>query len=195
MWAMKEDTREKLLTVALGLIQVQGFNNTGIGQILKEAGVPKGSFYHYFPSKDDLGYALIEVYSQGLFEHVNAYLTGFSGPALLALRSFFENLVSVFKLEMAHCNCLLGNLGQELAGQHEGFRIAVRRHFVEVERLLTEKFEQAKQEGDLNPNADSQMLAQMLFAGWEGGLMRAKIEKSTANLEFFIQHFFEHLPR
>ncbi|MES2934899.1 MAG: TetR family transcriptional regulator C-terminal domain-containing protein [Pseudomonadota bacterium] len=192
---MKENTRDKLLTVACDLVRVQGFNNTGLGQILKDAGVPKGSFYHYFPSKDDLGYALIEVYSANLKEHLSAYLDSFQGPALLALRSYFESLADIFTKEFSYCNCLLGNFGQELAAQHDGFRVAIRTHFMDIEQLLAACFEQAKAEGDLDTSVDSTMLAQMLFAGWEGGLMRAKLEQSATNLDYFIKHFFATLPR
>ena len=84
---MKENTRDKILQAALELIQVQGFNNTGIGQILQIAAVPKGSFYHYFPSKDDLGYALIDLYSERVKQHVAEHFAQHPGPALLAFTS------------------------------------------------------------------------------------------------------------
>lgn len=195
MRAVKTTTRDKLLQVAHGLVMVHGFNNTGIGQIVKDAGVPKGSFYHYFPSKDELGFALIENYSRLVKQRLKDHLAASSDPALIALRSYFEQLAGVFREDFAYCNCLLGNMGQELAGQHEGFRQVVHQHFAELEQQVANVFEQAKTEGSLTEDADSQLLAQLLFSGWEGGIIRAKLAGSTQNLNHFIEHFFSTLPK
>lgn len=192
---VKTTTRDKLMEVSLRLIMVQGFNHTGIGQIVKEAGVPKGSFYHYFPSKDELGHALIEAFGQAMQSHLQAYLATYDGPALSALRSYFEQAALTFGQQFDCCNCLLGNMGQELAGQHEGFRTLVRQHFVELEAIVAATLEQAKAEGDLAADADCRWLAELLFSGWEGGIIRAKLEGSSHNLERYIDHFFGSLPR
>lgn len=195
MRPVKTTTRDKLLEVAHGLVMVHGFNNTGIGQIVKDAGVPKGSFYHYFPSKDELGYALVNDYSRMIKQHLQDFLQAQQGPALHRLRAYFVTLAQAFRHEFGHCNCLLGNMGQELAGQHEGFRRLVRQHFVELEGIVATTLQQAKAEGDLAPDADCQMLAELLFSGWEGGIIRAKLEGSSQNLEGYIEHFFGSLPR
>jgi TetR/AcrR family transcriptional repressor of nem operon len=56
---MAKDTREKILNAAAQLIHRQGYNRTGLQEILTTAGVPKGSFYFYFKSKEDLALALV----------------------------------------------------------------------------------------------------------------------------------------
>ncbi|UQN08158.1 TetR/AcrR family transcriptional regulator [Deinococcus sp. QL22] len=190
---MQHDTREKILKVAHGLVMVRGFNNTGLSEILKEAGVPKGSFYHYFPSKDDLGFALLDRFSAALLADLNQFFSTHEGTALEALRAYFEHLTVLFKDEFSLCNCLLGNLGQELAAQHEGFRRAVKQHFDEIEQCLAEQFERAKREGDLDSSVNSLSLARLLFSGWEGSLIRAKLEQSADQPAAFIQFFFDRL--
>jgi AcrR family transcriptional regulator len=61
---MADNTRDKLIGVSVELIMLKGFNNTGIAEILSKAGVPKGSFYYYFKSKEDLGLAVIDHYGK-----------------------------------------------------------------------------------------------------------------------------------
>lgn len=195
MSPVKTTTREKLLEVAHGLIMTHGFNNTGIGQIVKDAGVPKGSFYHYFPSKDELGYALVNDYSRMVKQHLLDFLATHEGTALQRLRAYFVELARLFREQFGRCNCLLGNMGQELAAQHEGFRTLVRQHFLELEKIVAATLEQAKAEGDLATEADCRLLAELLFYGWEGGIIRAKLEGSSQNLERYIEHFFGSLPR
>ncbi|SMB78958.1 TetR/AcrR family transcriptional regulator [Deinococcus hopiensis] len=190
---MHHDTRAKLLEVAHELVMVHGFNNTGISHILKEADVPKGSFYHYFASKDDLGFALLDRFSALLQAHLRQFLSAYEGTALEALRAYFEQLTVQFTDEFRLCNCLLGNLGQELAIQHEGFRTAVRQHFNEIEQCLAQQFERAKGEGDLDPSWNSQDLARLLFSGWEGSLLRAKLEQSADHPAVFVRFFFGRL--
>lgn len=192
---MKTNTRDKILEVAHRLIMVQGFNNTGIGQILQEAGVPKGSFYHYFASKDELGYALIDNYCNMILWYLDEHFQNHQGPTLAAMRLYFEKAAGMFQQEFSLCNCMLGNLGQELAAQHDGFRQLLRERFVAVEQRLTQAFERAKSEGDLAPDANSEQLARILFFAWEGGLMRAKLEQSADDLEHLVAHFFDSLPR
>lgn len=192
---MKTDTRERILHAASRLVMLHGFNHTGIGQILLDAGVPKGSFYHYFPSKDDLGYALVNAYGEAIMQHLQNSLQQHPGSSLQALQDFFLQLITVFEQDFGQCNCMLGNLGQELAGQHAGFREVLQRHFQQVERTLAAALTQAQNEGDLTRDQDTLALARLLFSGWEGALMRAKLEQSPLLLRQFVQHFFQGLPR
>ena len=55
--------KEKILETGAQIVRRKGFNNTGLIEVLKETGVPKGSFYFYFSSKEQFGLALIDVYT------------------------------------------------------------------------------------------------------------------------------------
>lgn len=190
-----DDTREHLLATGEAVIRGKGFAGVGLSEILTEAGVPKGSFYHYFPSKDDLGYALVNAYGEAIMQHLQNSLQQHPGSSLQALQDFFLQLITVFEQDFGQCNCMLGNLGQELAGQHAGFREVLQRHFQQVERTLAAALTQAQNEGDLTRDQDTLALARLLFSGWEGALMRAKLEQSPLLLRQFVQHFFQGLPR
>lgn len=191
---MKRDTRERILQVARELVLVQGFNHTGIGQIVKESGVPKGSFYHYFESKDELGYELLNAYCAEVFEVMDHCLSQPGQPALQLLRGYFDGAVRYFAEDFNRCNCMLGNMGMELSGQHEGFRTLLQRHFQAVETRLATCFKAAIDRGELPADSQPERLAGLLFAGWEGSLLRARIDRSPEPLRCFIEHFFSTLP-
>lgn len=187
---MADSTREKLIEVSVQLIAVKGFNNTGIAEILGQAGVPKGSFYHYFKSKDDLGLAVIEQYGSSLREGLDLTLSNTRGSPLTRLRAYFDQVLVYIEPDQRRCNCLLGNLGQELALQSEVMRKAIHQHYQAIEKRLAECLADAKAAGELSASADESLLARMLFASWEGCLVRAKLEGSAQPLREILDLYF-----
>lgn len=187
---MAENTRDKLIALSIKTMAIKGFNNTGIAEILTQADVPKGSFYHYFKSKDDLGFAIIDEYGQRLHQDMIKYLETASGSALTRLESYFNAILGYFEGDFGLCNCLLGNLGQELAMQNAAMRDAIFARYRVVEATIEESLRQAKAEGELAPHADEKVLAKMFFASWEGCLVRAKLEQSAQPLRDLIDLYF-----
>ncbi|HEY7886058.1 MAG TPA: TetR family transcriptional regulator C-terminal domain-containing protein [Cellvibrionaceae bacterium] len=190
---MSEATRDKILTVSIELMAVKGFNNTGIAEILARAGVPKGSFYYYFNSKDTLGFAIIDHYGQQLTEGLASVLSTGKGLPLERLRAYFEGALGYFQQDFTLCNCLLGNLGQELAMQNEPFRQAIFKHYQAIEALLAKCLKEAKAAKQLAASADEQSLARMFFSSWEGCLVRAKLAGSPAPLRELISLYFDQI--
>ncbi len=192
---MTDNTRDKLIETSLQLMSVKGFNNTGIAEILGLAGVPKGSFYHYFKSKDDLGLAVIGYYGLLLHEGLDKVLNNAPGSPLTRLRAYFDQLLAYIAPDYSRCNCLLGNLGQELALQSDVMRLAIHTHYQRVEKRLAECLADAKAQGELSAFADESLLARMLFASWEGCLVRAKLEQSVQPLRDLLDLYFGSLLR
>lgn len=112
------ETRERLLDVGSGLINAQGYNNTGINAIVLAAGVPKGSFYYYFASKEDFGLAVIDRFDAHYRSKLDAAFNRPRMAPLKRLRGYLENgMADMIKADFCS-GCLIGNLGQELAGRH-----------------------------------------------------------------------------
>jgi TetR/AcrR family transcriptional regulator, transcriptional repressor for nem operon len=187
---MTETTRDKLIAISIQTMAIKGFNNTGIAEILAIANVPKGSFYHYFKSKDDLGFAIIEQYGQQMRQNLESHLAIAQGSALTRLKSYFTQILGYFEANFCSCNCLLGNLGQELAIQNPAMRDAIFAHYRAVEKVIEGVLQQAKVEGELIASAEEGMLAKMFFAAWEGCLVRAKLEQSAQPLRDLLNLYF-----
>lgn len=188
-----ESTRERLLNAGIQLFAVKGFNHTGIAEILQSTNVPKGSFYHYFKSKEDLGLAVIDSYGQYLLDGLNSVLSVSSGSSLSRLRAYFEAAIAYFEadISLSRCNCLLGNLGQELALQSDSMRLAVLKYYLRIEARFSECLVLAQQEGELARSVDTVQLARLLFSSWEGALVRARLEQSARPLRDLLVLFFD----
>lgn len=191
MAAMKtNDTRNLILQTGADLIGMKGFGATGINGILTAAGVPKGSFYHYFSSKNDFGLAIIDTFAEEYGAKLDQILNDRSRSCVDRLRAYFATGFD----DMASCNCtrgcLLGNLGQELAGQNETFRIRLNSAFCAWEKRFERCIADAQSSGDIDVGIEPSDAASFLLSGWEGAILRAKVVKSTEPMERFVRVFF-----
>ena len=121
------DTHELLLRAGLEVLTEKGFSATGIDEILGRAGVPKGSFYHYFASKEAFGLALIERYGEFFARKLDRHLGNRGLPPLERLQAFVDDArAGMARLDYRR-GCLIGNLGQEMGALPESFRARLRR--------------------------------------------------------------------
>jgi AcrR family transcriptional regulator len=124
---LAQSTRARLLAVGLARVQEQGWAATGLDALLRECAVPKGSFYHYFASKEAFGYAMLESYQTSYLERLERYWGAGNGPMdAAALRhavlGWAQEMVELMRAHGYRRGCLVGALGQELAATHPGFR-------------------------------------------------------------------------
>lgn len=189
------ETRERLLEHGAELFNSQGYNTTGINAIVQAAGVPKGSFYHYFASKQDFGLAVIDRFDAHYRNKLGAALDAPHTPPLDRLRRYLESGMREM-IDADFCSgCLIGNLGQELAGRAPAFRRRLEQVFSGWAARFTACLDEARQRGDITSAATNRELAEFLLSGWEGALMRAKVTHSTAPLQAFITVYFSQVLR
>lgn len=189
------DTRQALIRCGVEVLTEQGFMATGLDGILKRVGVPKGSFYHYFASKEAFGLAILASYAAYFSKRLDQWLLNASLSPLERLAGFVQHS----KVSMARYGyrrgCLVGNLGQEVSVLPEGFRDALESIFLDWQRRLCECFDAAKQAGELPMHADCAELAAYFWIGWEGAVLRARLVQSDRPLNIFIAGFLRGLPR
>jgi TetR/AcrR family transcriptional repressor of nem operon len=176
-------TREQVLNHAASLIRERGFRATSIGDLLERAGVQKGSFYYYFPSKEDLGHAVLDRWIEELRGRLIDYLRSPEGPPPLErIGAALDGFLS--EQESAGCRggCPFGNLAIELADVHEGFRTRISAAFRELSDAFGSLIQRAKADGDLAPHADPRRIGEFLVASIEGGILLAKVHKSPEPL-------------
>jgi TetR/AcrR family transcriptional regulator, transcriptional repressor for nem operon len=189
------DTREALIRCGVEVLTEQGFMATGIDGILKRVGVPKGSFYHYFASKEAFGLAVLESYAGYFARRLDRWLLDESLSPLERLAGFVQDS----KISMARYGyrrgCLVGNMGQEVSVLPEGFRAALETTFLDWQRRLCACFDAARQAGELPVRTDCADLAAYFWIGWEGAVLRARLVQSDSPLNTFIAGFLRGLPR
>jgi TetR/AcrR family transcriptional regulator, transcriptional repressor for nem operon len=191
----KDSTKNKILEHAAQIIHKKGFNNTGIQEILESAEVPKGSFYFYFKSKEDLGLALIDYYAEGLASRWKTVLAPSQTGYLKRLERFFEE--TRIGHEQAECKsgCPIGNLTQEMGALNDAFRTRLKEVFSGVKGAIRTCLAQAQVEGDLSPALDPEATADFILNSWQGALLRMKAEGHTGPLVLFQKMIFDHVLR
>ncbi|MFG2124221.1 TetR/AcrR family transcriptional regulator [Streptomyces sp. NPDC048710] len=178
------DAREKILSAAWSLIEERGYSALGVAEICKAAGVPKGSFYYFFESKEALALAVIDEHWAGQKRTWRAALRGDAEP-LSRLRRLFEETEAAQRAGQQSCGtvsgCLFGNLALEMSNRTEAIRARLQEIFdaqVEmVDSVIAEGVE--RQEVDV---ADTREAARAVVAQLEGQVLFAKLYNSPHRL-------------
>ena len=189
------DTYTDLIQAGTEIIAQQGFSATGIDAILKAARVPKGSFYHYFKSKEEFGLAVIDAFAERLEQRLQTFLDDPEVSPLDRIRNFLENALARF--QQTHCTkgCLIGNLGQELADVNERFRSRLEEVFALWKDRFADCLKEAQAKGQLSADLDPGQVAGFILASWEGAILRSKVMKSTQPMKDFIDIAFTSILR
>lgn len=183
--------KEDIVQVGLDLVLSRGFNPTGIEAILKQANIPKGSFYNFFSSKEEFGLAIIDKF---VAERGEVFSPIFSDESLLPLervKKSFETLIAIFEGDDCSKGCLLGNLGQEMSDQCENVRQRLEESLQMWSKRLTTLLLQAQKENTIPANLDVEILAENLISSFQGALLRSKVKKSPEPLRNFIHLYFD----
>ena len=190
-----KDTKAELIRSGLEQLTESGFASSGIDQILKKVKVPKGSFYHYFASKEAFGHAVIEHYANYFAKKLDACLLDESHSPLARISNFVEDAKVGMIRHQFKRGCLVGNLGQEVDLLPESFREELIGIFNCWQHRLANCLEAAIVAGEISSAANCELLAECFWVGWEGAVSRAKLVQDAKPLENYFNHFISALPR
>src|SRR5882757_2835278 len=149
----RPNTKEQLIVAGLNALLQKGFNGVGVQEITEQAGVPKGSFYNHFESKEALGAEIVERY--GLNSTRRAILLDKTVPPLQRLRTHFETLNASFIKSKFERGCLLGNFSAELANQSPVIRESLVTLFERWTKDLEVAVADAQSEGAVSSDRDA----------------------------------------
>lgn len=186
---MTATTRERLLESGLAMLLRHGYHDLGIQAVLAHTGVPKGSFYHHFRSKEDFALQVVDRYMAEVHAGLDAALGDESLPPLDRVRRFFELSEQKYRAE-GYLGCLLGGLGQELSGVSEVFQTKVEACFAAIAARIATVLETARRRGDLAADADPAEMADLLVDCWEGAALRCRLRRSPAPLHRMLDFYF-----
>ncbi|UOM35030.1 TetR/AcrR family transcriptional regulator [Acuticoccus sp. I52.16.1] len=188
--ARLEEARDRLLRAGVAMLTERGFGAVGLEEVLGTVGVPKGSFYHYFGSKSEFGLALIDSYAAYFAAKLDRWFLDESRAPLDRLRAFVADARAGMERFGFARGCLVGNLGQEIGALPEPFRARLSAVFADWESRTARCLEAARAAGEIAPEADCRHLARAFWIGWEGAVLRAKLERSAAPLDLYAETFF-----
>lgn len=173
------DVRTHILATGQRIMAGKGYSAVGLTEILTAAGVPKGSFYHYFGSKDAFGVAMLERYFDEYLAELDDTLA-LPGLTMAArLLRYFGAWQTSQSFENCQGKCLAVKLGAEVADLSDAMRAVLRRGTQGIVERLARAIAAGVAEGSLAVDADPAAVAGTLYQMWLGASILVKVERDT----------------
>jgi TetR/AcrR family transcriptional repressor of nem operon len=185
------DAREQIIAAGTRTVLRKGYNGCGIQEITALAGLPKGSFYHYFASKEALGAELVRHYGESGPRRLG--LADKSIPPLERLRRHFESTSDLYIGMQYERGCLLGNFSAELANQCPLIRARLAALYSDWTQDIESAISEAQRTAAISTNAHAGRLAMFLLDSYEGAILRARVEKSRHAFDAFMRVVFTQI--
>jgi TetR/AcrR family transcriptional repressor of nem operon len=171
--------RENILAVGQRIMSGKGFSAVGLNEILTEAKVPKGSFYHYFESKDAFGEALLSSY----FDDYLAELDSVMAQPGLTMAQRLLNYFDMWRANQSFLDCqgkcLAVKLAAEVADLSEAMRAVLNRGTSAIIARMADAIERGVAEGSLAVDDSPRQVADSLYQLWLGASVMVKIVRGT----------------
>ncbi|MDT5307445.1 MAG: TetR/AcrR family transcriptional regulator, transcriptional repressor for nem operon [Mycobacterium sp.] len=179
------EVRKNLLAAGLDLVHARGFAASGVKHITDAAGVPKGSFYAYFPSKEAFAAAILAHYWADIETRLLPILDA-DGSAQERISQFFHRLADDHEAGDFLLGCLVGNMSLELGGSSELVRAELVGILDRWDGALAACVRSGQQgSGDVRGDLDAGELAAQLIEAWEGAALRGKVTRSRIPYDRF----------
>lgn len=179
-------TRDRLIEAGLASIHAHGYAATGVQEITAMAGVPKGSFYNHFASKAAFGLAVLDAYWEAALPAM-ALLEEGGRPMPERIIRHFRAVQEQLRVVGQECGCLLGNFAIEAPVAGPVIRQRVAQFMADWTAALAAALRVGADAGDIRRDIAPDDLAQLLVAGFQGCIQRAKVEPSAATFDAFYR--------
>lgn len=181
------DTRQHILSVAKALILGKGFSAVGLNEILKTADVPKGSFYHYFDSKEHFGTVLLENYFDDYLAVLDEALNVRGDQAALPLLfDYFGGWKHNQCSDITSDKCLVVKLSGEVSDLSEAMRLALKKGTQRVIARIAECIQHAVDNKEISLADDAEVVTKELYYLWLGATLVTKVNHTPDAFDIAI---------
>lgn len=190
---MRTDAKKRILKAGARIIQHKGYNDAGLQEILDSAGVPKGSFYFHFKTKENFGLQLIDYLSEFFLERADELLEAEGENCIERIKTWLDWQADSLKTNDFKGGCPFGNLSQEMAGRNDLFRDRLDDVFGRLREKLSAILLKAQERREIVCEYEASDAADFILNAWQGTLLQMKVAKSMAPRESFDRMVFGHL--
>jgi TetR/AcrR family transcriptional repressor of nem operon len=179
----KHIKRERLLDQGVTLLLEKGYHATGLKEILDTVKIPKGSFYMYFESKERFAAEAIHHYIEPFILRLSTHLQNPQLDGLAALKAYYGELIAEVEQSGFKGGCLLGNLMGEIGDTSPLCQKALLDAVDRYADLQKAALQRGQKEGRVRSDKTAQSMADLMLNGWQGALLRMKVEQSVEPLK------------
>jgi len=177
------NVRQHILDTAKPIILGKGFSAVGLTELLSAAEVPKGSFYHYFKSKEAFGKALLDSYFANYQKTIAELLKNGGGTASDRLMRYWQLWLDTQATDGMDGKCLAVKLGSEVSDLSESMRVSLEQGTHRVIELIADCIIDGQQDGSLPRHIVATDCALALYNLWLGATVLTKIRRDRSALE------------
>lgn len=175
--------RKRIVEAARSIVGERGFNAVGISQILDVANIPKGSFYHYFDSKEAFGEELLRIYMADYLQKMDTLLSPQVGNAADQLFAYFRFWQETHVDGKTGDKCLIVKLAAEVSDLSERMRRILDSGTAQAIERIASTIAKGQQEGTVRRGLEAQSLAGALYQLWLGATLMVKITHRSQPFE------------
>lgn len=187
------DTRQQILDTAQNIILGKGFAAVGLNEILKTAGVPKGSFYHYFNSKEHFGSELLESYFDQYMVMLDEQLSDGNSRAVDRLIGYFDNWKISQCGDTTTDKCLVVKLSGEVTDLSESMRLALKHGTHRVTNRIAQVVQEAVDNNEIKIDGDAKTVTEELYYLWIGATLLTKVNRNPDALHVAMNALYARL--
>ena len=186
-------TRDKLLQAAFNEIHLHGFQAASIANILRDTGLTKGALYHHFPTKQELGLAVIkEVVNDQLDLMIFQRIRESKRPVQTLLQIIDESRNQT-QMEAISLGCPLNNLMQEMSPLDKNFQICLNGILSIWQSAVEDALRSEKNAGGIRSDVDCHAAALFIVSAWEGCIGIAKSQQSLKNFSLCMKQLHSYV--
>lgn len=186
----KQFNREKVLAKAMDLFWSQGYEATGMADLLKHMGIGRQSLYDTFGDKRSLFIQALREYADGKSAEIINQLRA-PGSALENVKSLLKHMMALAEDQRG---CLMVNVTAECGSQDADIVEVLQQCHQKMEKTFVETFEKAKKQGELRRSADSRGLARLVMTTVQGLALQSKVNSDAGYMESVIQVLLSMMP-
>jgi len=188
-----DQSRLELLEAACDEIHQFGFHSASISRILENTTLTRGALYHHFPSKLELGYAVIDELFAGYMQQLWIEPLQLLENPIDAIERSIHDTYQCHGEEMIKYGCPLNNLSQEMSSVDEGFRERINDQYEIWQNALADALHRGQQQGNVREDVDVNEVALFIVASIEGSIGLAKNNQSEAILNSCTRILLDYL--
>ncbi|MEV4601094.1 TetR/AcrR family transcriptional regulator [Amycolatopsis sp. NPDC049253] len=179
----KTETRQSILDTARRIVLAKGYAAVGINEVLADAGVPKGSFYHHFESKDAFGEAMMKSYFDDYFATMDRIVADTAKTSGEHLMQYWQYFYDTQAADNCQGGCLVVKLGAEIADLSEAMRVTTKAGTTAIVDRLERMITDGVADGSVSVDDSPRATAESLYDLWLGASMIAKIHGNPGQLD------------
>ncbi|MDH3649705.1 MAG: TetR/AcrR family transcriptional regulator [Saprospiraceae bacterium] len=182
---MSKYNREAIIDKGIELMRKNGYHGTGVQHVLKACGIPKGSFYNFFESKQDFALQAIEKYGDDNLRMIRALNDRLDVSALQKVELFFGDLEKFYRSKKFELTCLMSILSLEVGSEDPLIASKIKSKFDDLKKILATIIKTGQESEEIRTDWQAANMSDFLINSFNGALITMKYEKSSRAIRQF----------